>query len=277
MEGWIRLGVFFAIFAVMALWEVFAPRRPLSQSKGKRWTANLGILLIDILVVRFTLGAAAYTMAVYAQGAGWGLLNLLNWPSWIEIAAAVVFLDFAIYLQHIVSHALPIFWRLHQVHHSDMDFDTTTGIRFHPIEILISLVYKVALVAAIGADPWAVIIFEVILNGTSLFNHGNVRIFPKLERVLRFFIVTPEMHRVHHSTNASETNTNFGFSLSVWDRLCCTYRQSPAKGHLAMEIGLTPYREARKLDLGNLLAIPFRRQVAENRLGSWRRDESQSS
>ncbi len=277
MEGWIRLGVFFAIFAVMALWEVLAPRRPLSQSRGKRWTANLGILLIDILVVRFTLGAAAYAMAVYAQGAGWGLLNLLNWPSWIEIAAAVVFLDFAIYLQHIVSHALPIFWRLHQVHHSDMDFDTTTGIRFHPIDILISLVYKVALVAAIGADPWAVIIFEVILNGTSLFNHGNVRIFPKLERVLRFFIVTPEMHRVHHSTNASETNTNFGFSLSVWDRLCGTYRQSPAKGHLAMEIGLTPYREARKLDLGNLLAIPFRRQVAENRLGSWRRDESQSS
>lgn len=277
MEAWIRLGAFFAIFAGMALWEVLAPRRPLSQSKGKRWTANLGILLINILVVRFTLGAAAYAMAVYAQGAGWGLLNLLNWPSWIEVAAAVVFLDFAIYLQHIVSHALPIFWRLHQVHHSDMDFDTTTGIRFHPIEILVSLVYKVALVAAIGASPWAVVIFEVILNGTSLFNHGNVRIFPKLERVLRFFIVTPEMHRVHHSTDASETNTNFGFALSVWDRLCGTYRQSPAKGHLAMEIGLTSYREAQKLDLGNLLAIPFRRQVAENRLGSWRRDESQSS
>ncbi|MCE2510360.1 MAG: sterol desaturase family protein [Alphaproteobacteria bacterium] len=277
MEDWIRLGAFLAIFAAMALWEGLAPRRPLGQAKGKRWTANLGILLVDILAVRFTLGAAAYVMAVHAQGAGWGLLNVLDWPNWIEIAVAVVFLDFAIYLQHIVSHALPVFWRLHQVHHSDLDFDTTTGIRFHPVEILVSLVYKVALVAASGADPWAVLLFEVILNGTSLFNHGNVRIFPPLERVLRFFIVTPEMHRVHHSTDTSETNTNFGFALSVWDRLCGTYRQSPAKGHLAMEIGLIPYRDVRKLDLGNLLAIPFRKQVAENRLGNWRRDPPQSS
>ncbi|MGB1547761.1 MAG: sterol desaturase family protein [Alphaproteobacteria bacterium] len=277
MEGWVRLGAFLAIFAAMALWEALAPRRNLSQSKAKRWTANLGILLIDTLAVRLTLGAAAYAMAIYAESAGWGLLNVLDWPGWVEIAVAVIFLDFAIYLQHVVSHALPIFWRLHQVHHSDMDFDTTTGIRFHPIEILVSLAYKVALVATIGADPWAVVIFEVILNGTSLFNHGNVRIFPKLERVLRFFVVTPEMHRVHHSTDPSETNTNFGFALSVWDRLCGTYRQSPAKGHLAMEIGLTRYRDARKLDLGNLLVIPFRKNVAENRIGDWRKKPPQSS
>jgi len=276
MEGWVRLGAFLAIFAIMVFWEALAPRRSLSQSKGKRWTANLGLLLIDIFVVRFTLGAAAYVMAIYAQSAGWGLFNLLNWPSWIEIAAAVIFLDFALYLQHVVSHALPIFWRLHQVHHSDVDFDATTGIRFHPIEILVSLVYKVTLVAAIGADPLAVIIFEVILNGTSLFNHGNVRIFPKLERVLRVFVVTPEMHRIHHSTDASETNTNFSFALSVWDRLCGTYQQSPMKGHLTMEIGLKFYRGARQLNLSNLLVIPFRGQVAENRLGSWRRDESRS-
>jgi len=274
MEAWIRLGAFFAIFATMALWELAAPRRPLSQPKGSRWLANLGILLIDGLAVRLTLGAAAIAMAIHAEAAGWGLLNALDWPKWVEVALAVAFLDFAIYLQHILSHALPVFWRLHQVHHSDMDFDTTTAVRFHPVEILVSLVFKVGLVAAIGADAFAVLLFEVILNGTALFNHGNVRLPAKLERALRFFVVTPEMHRVHHSTDPGETNTNFGFALSIWDRLGGTYRQAPALGHLGMAIGLNAYRDGAKLGLGNLLLLPFRQKAAENRLGSWERDKT---
>ncbi|PCJ59348.1 MAG: hypothetical protein COA65_06185 [Rhodospirillaceae bacterium] len=276
MEAWIRLGAFFAIFAVMALWEVAAPRRVLTQSKTKRWTANLGMLLVDALAVRLTLGAAAYAMAIHAEAAGWGLLNVLDWPRWIEIAAAIVFLDFAIYLQHVLSHALPVFWRLHQVHHSDMDFDTTTAIRFHPVEILVSLVFKVGLVAAIGADPLAVLLFEAILNGTALFNHGNVRLPAKLEHGLRFLVVTPEMHRIHHSTDSAETNRNFGFALSIWDRLCGTYQQAPARGHLGVEIGLNAYRNFARLGLGNLLLLPFRKEVAENRLESRNNPDSQS-
>ena len=231
--------------------------------------------VLVVVVVVVDVAGAAFAMAIHAETAGWGVLNVLDWPRWIELLAAIIFLDFAIYLQHVLSHALPVFWRLHQIHHSDMDFDTTTAIRFHPIEILVSLIFKVGLVAAIGADPWAVLLFEAILNGTALFNHGNVRLPAKLERGLRFLIVTPDMHRVHHSTDTAETNRNFGFALSIWDRLCGTYQQAPAKGHLGMEIGLHAYRNFSRLGLGNLLLLPFRKDVAENRLES--RERSQPS
>ena len=257
MEAQLRLAIFIAIFASVALAEWARPKRGLSQSWVTRWRINLSIFVIDVLVLRFTLGAAAFAAAVYAQSQGWGLFAWLDWPGWLEGIAAVVLLDFAIYLQHVLSHALPGFWRLHRVHHLDLDVDLTTGLRFHPGEILISMLYKVALVAALGPDPWAVVIYEAILNGASLYTHGNVALPVPVDRALRWVLCTPDMHRVHHSTIPVETNSNYGNFLSVWDRLCGTYRAAPQLGQDGIEIGLRDERAQAKLGLARLLALPF--------------------
>ncbi len=257
-EASIRLGFFFGIFALMALWEVVAPRRVLSQSKAVRWYSNLGIVAVNTVVVRLLFPVAAMGTAGLAEARGWGLLNNFELPFAVAVAVAVVALDFAIYLQHIMFHSVPALWRLHRMHHADLDIDVTTGARFHPIEIILSMVIKMAVVVVLGPPAVAVLIFEVLLNATSIFNHGNVRMPLALDRVLRLVVVTPDMHRVHHSVTASETNSNFGFNLPWWDRLLGTYRGQPEKGHEAMTIGIEMFRDAAALHLHRLLVQPFR-------------------
>ncbi len=257
-EPAIRLSVFLGIFAVMALWEVAAPRRARGFTRLKRWPNNIGIVVVNTLVLRFAFPVAAVGMATVAETGGWGLLNSHRPPAWLAVVVAVVLLDLAIYLQHVMVHAVPAFWRLHRMHHADLDFDVTTGARFHPIEILLSMMIKLLVVAALGAPPVAVLIFEVMLNASSMFNHGNVRIPEGLDRVLRWFVVTPDMHRVHHSTQRRETNSNFGFSLPWWDRLFGTYRAQPAAGHDALTIGIEQFREPGDLRLDRMLIQPFK-------------------
>ena len=243
----------------MAAWEVFAPRRTRAIPRRRRWPANLGIAILDAVLVRLLLPAAAVGVAFSAETHGWGLLNRHVVGSWGALAAAVVFLDLAIYLQHVMFHAVPALWRLHRMHHADLDIDVTTGARFHPVEILLSMLIKLAAIAALGVPPAAVVLFEVLLNATSMFNHGNVRIAPALEPALRWLLVTPDMHRVHHSIERDETNSNFGFNLSLWDRLFGTYRARPRAGHEAMTIGVPDFRDPAECGaLAGMLAIPFR-------------------
>lgn len=256
-ESIIRLTSFLSIVVLMASWEVMAPRRLLITSKPKRWVANLGIVFLNTLVIRMFFSTTAMGAAVVASQKGWGVLNLLEWPIGVAVVVAVVILDFAIYLQHVVFHAVPLLWRLHRMHHADLDVDVTTGARFHPIEVTLSMVIKLAVVVLIGAPPWAVLIFEVLLNATSMFNHSNVRIPERVEWVLRCVVVTPDMHRIHHSIIREETNSNFGFNLPWWDRLFGTYRPHPAKGQTGMTIGLDQFRNPDRLTLLWMLALPF--------------------
>jgi len=256
-ELWIRLSFFFGILIVMFLWEVMMPRRPLTASKITRWFSNLSLVLIDSVAVRLAFPAGLAGVAFLAQQRGWGIFNLFGLPSLLKIVCGVLILDLAIYLQHVIFHSAPLLWRLHMVHHSDMDIDVTTGIRFHPIEIFLSMGIKMVVVILTGAPALAVLVFEIVLNGTSMFNHGNVRYPQNVDSVLRLFVVTPEMHRVHHSTIRWETNSNLGFNFPWWDRLFGTYRAQPAKGHLGMTIGLDQYKEPRKLSLPWLIALPF--------------------
>ena len=242
-EPWIRLGAFGMVFLAMALAERWAPRRRAGTATAPRWIANLGLVIVDNLLLRLLSAASAVGTALAAEAQGWGVFNRLLWPSWCEGLAAIGVLDFAIYLQHVLFHAVPLLWRIHRVHHSDRDFDVTTGVRFHPIEVLLSVIYKMAVVAVLGLPAVAVLAFEVILNATSLFNHGNVFLPTGLDRVLRWFLVTPDMHRVHHSPMRVETDSNFGFNLPWWDRLFGTYRAQPATGHDAMAIGLEDVRQ----------------------------------
>ncbi len=258
-EPAIRLGFFLGIFGLVALWEIAAPRRALGQPRWLRWYANIGIVAFNTALVRLIVPLAPVALAVLAAERGWGLLNQVALPFWLEVALSVVVLDFVIYLQHVMFHAVPGLWRLHRMHHADLDFDVTTGSRFHPVEILLSVLLKMAAVAVIGPPAVAVLIFEVLLNGTSMFNHGNVRLPVALDRVLRWFVVTPDMHRVHHSDIPAETNSNFGFNLPWWDRLFGTYRAQPALGHENMTIGLDTFREAGELHLHRMLLQPFRR------------------
>jgi sterol desaturase/sphingolipid hydroxylase (fatty acid hydroxylase superfamily) len=262
-ELWIRLSFFFGILIVMFLWEMMMPRRPLTASKITRWSSNLSLVLIDSVAVRLAFPAGLAGVAFLAQQRGWGIFNLFELPSLLKIICGVLILDLAIYLQHIMFHSVPLFWRLHMVHHSDMDIDVTTGIRFHPIEILLSMGIKMIVVILTGAPALAVLVFEIILNGTSMFNHGNVRYPQNVDSVLRLFVVTPEMHRVHHSTIRWETNSNLGFNFPWWDRLFGTYRAQPAKGHLGMTIGLDQYKEPRKLTLPWLIVLPFIGQLGK--------------
>jgi len=256
-EQIIRLAFFFGVLAVVAVWEVIAPRRALTDSKVRRWFANLSMVVIDTVVVRLLLPVLPVGMALLAQERGWGMLNSIMLPAWIKIVLAVVALDFVIYLQHVLFHFLPILWRLHRMHHTDLDIDVTTGNRFHPIEIVISVGIKLGAVALTGPPAVAVVAFEVILNATSQFNHGNIRMPETVDRWLRLVVVTPDMHRVHHSVIPRETNSNFGFNLPWWDRLCGTYRPQPEEGHVGMTIGLKEFRDPVRLTVLRLLFQPF--------------------
>jgi sterol desaturase/sphingolipid hydroxylase (fatty acid hydroxylase superfamily) len=258
-ETAIRLTAFFGVLALVAGAEFLFPRRRLTVSKLRRWASNLGIVFLNSVLMRLLLPATAAGFAVFASQHGWGLFNyFFDVPVWFAIIASVVILDFAIYLQHVMFHAVPALWRLHRMHHADLDFDVTTGARFHPIEILLSMLIKFAVIAVIGAPVAAVIIFEVLLNATSMFNHGNLRLPLAFDRVLRLFVVTPDMHRVHHSIEDYETNSNFGFNLPWWDRLFGTYKAQPDAGHDAMTIGIRDFREPKLAsDLPGMLILPF--------------------
>ena len=257
-ETAIRLTAFFGVLAIVAGAEFIFPRRRLTVSKLRRWASNLGIVILNSALVRLLLPATAAGFAVFAAQHDWGVLNYFDVPVWFALIVSVVILDFAIYLQHVMFHAVPALWRLHRMHHADLDFDVTTGARFHPIEILLSMFIKFAVIAVIGAPAAAVIIFEVLLNATSMFNHGNLRLPLAFDRLLRLFIVTPDMHRVHHSIEDHETNSNFGFNLPWWDRLFGTYKAQPDAGHEAMTIGIRDFREPKLAsDLPGMLILPF--------------------
>ncbi len=257
-EALIRLAAFVAVFAVIAGWELVAPRRKRAFSRVARWPSNLGLLAIDVALVRVFAPGAAVAVALLADAGGWGLLNQIALPAWVAVLAAVILLDLVIYFQHVMFHAVPTLWRLHRVHHTDLDFDLTTGIRFHPIEILISTAIKCAAVAAIGAPPAAVLAFEVLLNATAIFNHANASLPVLAERWIRNVMVTPDMHRVHHSVRYEESSSNFGFNLPWWDRLFGTYREEPKAGHDAMMIGVDAFRSEEDLRLDRLIVQPLR-------------------
>ena len=258
IEPALRLSAFLAVLAAMAAWEVLAPRRARKLPRRSRWPANLGIVVLNTAIVRLLLPAAAVGVALAAEGRGWGLLHQPDVPAWAAMAAGIVLLDLAIYLQHVMFHAVPALWRLHRMHHADLDIDFTTGARFHPVEIVLSMLIKFAVIAALGVPAAAVVLFEVLLNATSMFNHGNVRIPGSIERALRWVVVTPDMHRVHHSIERDETNSNFGFNLSMWDRLFGTYRAQPRAGHRSMTIGIPDFREADDCArLTGMLIMPF--------------------
>jgi sterol desaturase/sphingolipid hydroxylase (fatty acid hydroxylase superfamily) len=254
----VRVGASAAVFAVMALWEWHAPRRPMSAGRGRRWPGNLGILAVDVAAVRLLVPTAAVGVALIAAAHGWGLFRLLALPAWAAIPIGVVALDLVIYTQHVVFHYVPPLWRVHRMHHADLDIDVTTGVRFHPIEILLSLAIKVAAVAALGVSALTVLIFEVLLNATAMFNHSNVALPARLDRLARWIVVTPQMHQVHHSILREETDSNFGFNLPWWDRLFGTYRAAPSAGEQGMTIGLPVLRNLRELRLLRMLTQPFR-------------------
>ncbi|MDX1821108.1 MAG: sterol desaturase family protein [Paracoccaceae bacterium] len=257
-EPTIRLAVFLGILAVMALWEVAAPRRRQEIPRVLRWSNNIALVVVDTVILRLSFPILAVGLAVMAEDRGWGLFNAIDAPQWVAILVSMLLLDLAIYLQHVMFHAVPGLWRLHRMHHADLEFDATTGLRFHPIEILLSMGIKLAVVAALGPPAVAVLLFEVLLNATALFNHANIDLPRPVDRVLRLFVVTPDMHRVHHSTSPRETNSNYGFNLPWWDRLLGTYVAQPAKGHIGMEIGIEQFRTRRDLWLDRMLIQPLR-------------------
>ena len=254
----IRLAAFAGVFSVMALWELLAPRRPLAVGRSPRWPSNLGILVADVLVVRLLLPTAAAGVALVAAERGFGLFHVIGLPFWLAAPIGFLALDLVIYGQHVMFHHVPWLWRLHRMHHADLDIDVTTGVRFHPVEILLSLVIKIATVALLGIPAGAVVCFEVVLNATSMFNHANASLPRWLDRVARLMLVTPDMHRVHHSVLRQETDSNFGFNLPWWDRLFGTYRAEPRAGHDGMTIGLPVFRDPGELRLDRLLTQPFR-------------------
>lgn len=261
-EATLRLGVFLGLFAVLATAEALAPRRRRVIPRQRRWVTNWGFTLLNTLTLRlmaFALPLLAVGAAMDAQIRGWGLFNTLTWPAWIEIVCAVLILDFAIWAQHLITHKVPILWRLHRVHHADRDMDVTTAIRFHPVEIALSMGLKIGLVYGLGPAAIAVVLFEIILNGTAMFNHSNLRLPLAFDRILRLFLVTPDMHRVHHSVHRAEHDSNYGFSLSIWDRVMGTYVAQPAEGHDAMTVGLR-WQDRRPAQLGWSLRLPFSRK-----------------
>ncbi len=251
----VRLTAFFGIFVAVAIWEFLSPRRQFTTSKTVRWFSNISITVLGTAVVRGIFPVLAASFA--ASQASVGILNQISLPYPIKILIAVLTFDLIIYFQHVMFHAVPVFWRLHMMHHADLDVDVTTGLRFHPIEVMLSMGIKIATVVIIGPPVLAVILFEVLLNGTSMFNHGNIHMPSGVDRLLRLIVVTPDMHRVHHSVVIRETNSNFGFNFPWWDRLFGTYRAQPAAGHEEMTIGLSQFRDQKRLTLPWLLALPF--------------------
>jgi len=262
-EVTLRLSFFFGVFAVMAAWEIIAPCRPLNTPKGWRWLNNLGLVLLNSLVLRLLFPTAAVGVALVAQIQGWGLFNLYTLPVPLAVLLSVVIMDFVIYVQHVMVHAIPLLWRFHRVHHADLDYDVTTGARFHTLEIILSMLIKFATILLLGPPLVAVVIFEVILNATAMFNHSNIQLPASIDRVVRWFLVTPDMHRVHHSVADDETNSNFGFSLPWWDRLFGTYRAQPRNGHLGMTIGIHHYRDDKQVNrLPGMLMLPFKGKIS---------------
>lgn len=258
----IRLGFFFGVFAVIAIWEFLAPRRKPTISKSLRWTNNLALIFLNNLVIRLLFPAAALGVAAFASKLNWGLLNFYQPPFWLSVIIAVIAMDLIIYLQHVMMHAIPLFWRLHRVHHADLDYDVTTGARFHTLEIILSALIKFAAILLLGPQLIAVIIFEILLNATAMFNHGNIKLPEPLDRFLRRFLVTPDMHRVHHSVEENEANSNFGFNLSWWDFLFGTYQEQPQNGHQGMTIGIHKYRDPNKVNrLPGMLLLPFNSKI----------------
>lgn len=256
-ETLVRLGAFVVLATLLLCAEAAWPRRTAAISRRQRWPANFGLIVVDSLLLRLLAGTGAVGVAWWSQARGYGLLHALSWPAWIEFVLTLLALDLLIYGQHRLMHAVPLLWRLHRVHHSDPGFDVSTALRFHPIEILLSMGIKMLAVAALGAPVWAVVAFEVLLNATSMFNHANLRLPPRVDRLLRLILVTPDMHRVHHSIHRDETDSNFGFNLPWWDRLFGSYRAQPRDGHTAMHIGIAEIPQP-----GGLLALllqPFRR------------------
>lgn len=257
-EKEIRSGFFFGILAIMALWEILAPRRALTVSKTLRWINNLGLVFFNNIMLRLVFPMAAIGVAATAQTNDWGVLNYYQLPVWLSAILAIVIMDLVIYVQHVMVHAIPLLWRLHRVHHADPDFDVTTGARFHTLEIFLSMGIKFATIVLLGPPVFAVVIFEVVLSTAAMFNHGNVRLPQGLDRILRWIIVTPDMHRVHHSVEDDETNSNFGFNLSWWDRLFGTYRDQPRGGHEGMKIGIHKYHDTKLVSwITGMLVFPF--------------------
>jgi sterol desaturase/sphingolipid hydroxylase (fatty acid hydroxylase superfamily) len=261
-EPAIRLAFFLCVFAWIGVWELVAPRRALTVSKTMRWASNLGLVALNTLLLRLVFPLAAAGIAAFGVANGWGLLNHFQVPFWVAVPVAVVAMDLVIWLQHVMVHAVPALWRLHRVHHADLDYDVTTGARFHPIEIALSMLIKFATITVLGPPVLAVVIFEVLLNATAMFNHGNIRIPVAIDRVLRWIVVTPDMHRVHHSVEDDETNSNFGFNLPWWDRLFGTYRAQPRAGHEGMTIGIQGHADPHEVArLDGMLMLPFRGEV----------------
>ncbi|MGY6661581.1 MAG: sterol desaturase family protein [Glycocaulis sp.] len=257
-EPLLRLAAFAGVLAVMMVWELAAPRRRREIPRLVRWSNNLAVVVLDTAILRFAFPLLAVAFALWAEGAGWGLFNVLGAPLWLALPLSVLLLDLVIYGQHVMLHKVPVLWRFHRMHHADLEFDVTTGLRFHPGEIVLSMIIKLAVVGLLGAPALAVLVFEVLLNATSMFNHSNIRLPFGLDRVLRLFVVTPDMHRVHHSVLRHETDSNYGFNLPWWDRLFGTYRAQPEAGHDAMTIGIGQFREPRDLWLDRMLLQPFR-------------------
>lgn len=256
-EPAIRLASFAGIFLVMALLEALFPRRARRLDRLARWPANFTLTLINSVVLRILFPAAAVGLALQTEANGIGLLNWWVVPGPVEFFIALIALDLAIYVQHILFHRIPVLWRMHRMHHTDLDLDVTSGGRFHPFEIILSMLYKFAVVAALGAPAAAVLLFEVILNACALFNHANLRIPAPLDALLRLLIVTPDMHRVHHSVVGRETNSNFGFNLSCWDRLFGTYVAQPEAGHDGMIIGLAEFQDIGEQRIDRMLKLPL--------------------
>lgn len=256
-EPVLRLAAFGGVLGVMMVWELAAPRRRRDIPRLVRWSNNLALVVLDTAILRLVFPMLAVAFALWAEGAGWGLFNLLDTPLWLAVLLSVLLLDMAIYGQHVMFHKVPLLWRFHRMHHADLEFDATTGLRFHPGEIVLSMLIKLAVVALLGAPALAVLVFEVLLNATSMFNHSNIRLPSGLDRVLRLFVVTPDMHRVHHSVLRHETDSNYGFNLPWWDRLFGTYRAQPEAGHDAMTIGIEQFRTPRDLWLDRMLMQPF--------------------
>lgn len=268
LQGWIlaheaelRLGCFLGIFLLMAMWEWRLPCRELRYSRWLRWSNNLGLVFLNSLILRVIFPVAAVGVAAYTEQQQWGIFHFLNLPFWLEVLLAVVVLDCLIYWQHRLFHVIPFFWRLHRVHHADPDYDVTTGARFHPIEIVLSMLIKCLAVGLLGVSALSVILFEILLNGSAMFNHANIRLPSAIDSAVRKLVVTPDMHRVHHSSIRQETDSNFGFALSVWDRLFGSYKAQPDLGHVGMDIGLKELRDPVQIcRLDGLLKIPFSKE-----------------
>jgi sterol desaturase/sphingolipid hydroxylase (fatty acid hydroxylase superfamily) len=258
METTIRLLFFIGILLSLALWEYFLPKRKLSQPKLRRWPANLGMVILNTVLTRAIFGITLFAVGLFGEAKGWGIFRWMGLPPWVNFIFGILVLDFAVWLQHYLFHRINLIWPIHRMHHTDLDFDVTTGIRFHPAEIIPSTFYKAGIVLLFGINPWPAAIFEVLLNAFSQFTHANVKMPPRFEKIFRFVFVTPDMHRVHHSTDRREHNQNFGFCFSLWDRICHTYLAQPSLPHETMEIGVKDFRDPKRLGFWRLLGQPFR-------------------